>query len=40
MPLGSAELQKKIGIAPGGDVHIFGCRLADGAAALIVTSTE
>jgi hypothetical protein len=40
MPLGSAELQKKIGIAPGSDVHIFACRLADGATALIVTTAE
>jgi hypothetical protein len=40
MPLGSAELQKKIGIAPGGDVHIFACRLADGAGFLIVTTAE
>ena len=36
LPLGSAELQKKMGVAPGGDVHIFGCRLADGGAVLIV----
>ena len=35
MPLGSAELQKKLGIAPGGDTHIFACRLADGSPVLI-----
>ena len=38
MPLGSAELQKKIGVAPGGDVHIFACRLADSSSILIVTA--
>ena len=38
MPLGSAELQKKIGLAPGGDVHIFACRLADSSSILIVTA--
>jgi len=37
LPLGSAELQKRLGVAPGGDVHIFGCRLADGTSVLIVT---
>jgi hypothetical protein len=37
LPLGSAELQKRLGVAPGGNVHIFGCRLADGASVLIVT---
>ena len=37
LPLGSAELQKKLGVAPGGDTHIFACRLADGSAALIIT---
>ncbi len=37
LPLGSAELQKKMGVAPGGDTHIFACRLADGSAALIIT---
>ena len=37
LPLGSADLQKKIGVSPGGDVHIFGCRLADASAVLIVT---
>ncbi len=37
LPLGSAELQKRLGVAPGGDVHIFGCRLADGSSVLIVT---
>ena len=38
MPLGSAELQKKIGVAPGGAVHIFSCRLADSSSILIVTA--
>ena len=37
LPLGSAELQKRLGVAPGGNVHIFGCRLADGASVLIIT---
>ena len=37
LPLGSAELQKKMGVSPGGDTHIFACRLADGSAALIIT---
>ena len=37
LPLGSDALRKKMGIAPGGDTHIFGCRLADGGAVLIVT---
>ncbi|MBR5076870.1 MAG: SAM-dependent methyltransferase [Bacteroidales bacterium] len=36
LPLGSAELQKKMGLSPGGDAHIFACRLADGSAVLIV----
>ena len=37
LPLGSDALRKKMGIAPGGDTHIYGCRLADGSAVLIVT---
>ena len=37
LPLGSTELQKRMGISPGGDTHIFACRLADGAAVLLVT---
>jgi hypothetical protein len=37
LPLGSAELQKKLGIPPGGDVHIFGCRLSDNSHVLIIT---
>jgi len=37
LPLNSEALQKKLGIPPGGDTHIFGCRLADGSAVLIVT---
>ena len=37
LPLGSDALRKKMGIAPGGDTHIFGCRLADGGAVLIVS---
>jgi hypothetical protein len=36
LPLGSDALRKKLGVAPGGDVHIFGCRLADGRAVLLV----
>ncbi len=39
LPLGSAELQKRLGIASGGDVHIFGCRLADGSSVLLVTES-
>ena len=37
LPLGSAELQKRLGVASGGDVHIFGCRLVDGSSTLLVT---
>ncbi len=37
LPLGSDALRKKMGIAPGGDTHIFGCRFADGSAILIVS---
>jgi len=37
LPLGSAELQKRLGVASGGAVHIFGCRLADGSSVLLVT---
>ena len=40
LPLGSAELQKRLGVASGGDVHIFGCRLADGSSVLLVTAGE
>ena len=36
LPLGSDALRKKMGIAPGGGTHIFGCRLADGSAVLLV----
>ena len=36
LPLGSDTLRKRLGIAPGGDVHIFACRLADGNAVLLV----
>ena len=39
LPLGSAELQKRLGVASGGDVHIFGCRLADGSSVLLVTES-
>ena len=39
LPLGSAELQKRLGVASGGDVHIFGCRLADGTSVLLVTES-
>ncbi len=35
LPLTSEALQKKMGIAPGGDAHIFACRLADGSAVLL-----
>ena len=38
LPLGSDALRKKLGVAPGGDVHIFACRLADGSAVLLVCS--
>lgn len=37
LPLGSDALRKRLGLAPGGPVHVFGCRLSDGSAALIVT---
>ena len=37
LPVGSAELQKRMGVSPGGDTHIFACRVADGSAVLIVT---
>ena len=37
LPLGSAELQKRLGVASGGTVHIFGCRLADGSSVLLIT---
>ena len=40
LPLGSAELQKRLGVASGGDVHIFGCRLADSSPVLLVTESE
>ncbi len=40
LPLGSAELQKRLGVASGSDVHIFGCRLADGSSVLLVTAGE
>lgn len=36
LPLGSDALRRKLGISPGGEVHIFGCRLTDGSAVLIV----
>ena len=36
LPLGSDALRRKMGIAPGGDTHIFGCPLADGSAVLLV----
>ncbi len=39
LPLGSAELQKRLGVASGGDVHIFGCRLVDGSSVLLVTES-
>ena len=39
LPLGSAELQKRLGVASGGTVHIFGCRLADGSSVLLVTES-
>ena len=39
LPLGSPELQKKLGIPPGGDTHIFGTRLADNSPVLIITNT-
>jgi len=36
LPLSSEELRKKMGISPGGDTHIFACRIADGSALLLV----
>ena len=36
LPLGSEALRKKMGIAQGGDTHIFGCSLSDGSAVLLV----
>ena len=38
LPVGSAALQKKMGLSPGGDAHIFACRRADGSAVLLVTA--
>ena len=38
LPLGSDALRQKLGTAPGGDIHIFGCRLADGSAVLLVAA--
>ena len=40
LPLGSEALRKKMGISPGGDAHIFACRLNDGSAVLLVCSRE
>ncbi len=37
LPLRSEALRSKMGISPGGDAHIFGCRLENGSAILIVT---
>lgn len=37
LPAGSAALQKKMGVSPGGDARIFACRRADGEAVLLVT---
>lgn len=36
LPLSSEELRKKMGISPGGDAHIFACRIADGSPLLLV----
>ncbi|MDO4999170.1 MAG: hypothetical protein Q4E27_02860 [Bacteroidales bacterium] len=36
LPLSSEELRKKMGISPGGDAHIFACRIADGSTLLLV----
>jgi len=36
LPLGTDALRKKLGITPGGGVHIFACRLADDRAVLLV----
>ena len=38
LPLGSDALRQKLGTAPGGDIHIFGCRQADGSAVLLVAA--
>ena len=40
LPLGSEALRKKMGISPGGDAHIFACRLNDGSAVLLICSRE
>ena len=40
LPLGSDALRKKLGIAPGGDAHIFACRLADGGAVLLACTRQ
>ena len=40
LPLGSEALRKKMGISPGGDAHIFACRLSDGSAVLLVCGRE
>jgi hypothetical protein len=40
LPVGSEALRKKMGISPGGDAHIFACRLSDGSAVLLVCSRE
>lgn len=37
LPVGSAELQNKMGVSPGGDARIFACRQADGRAVLLIT---
>ena len=39
LPMGSEAIRKKTGVCPGGDTHIFACRLADGSAVLIVCET-
>lgn len=36
IPMSSDELRKKLGIAPGGDTHIFGCGTADRKNILII----
>ncbi len=40
LPLGSAALQKRMGVSPGGDTRIFACRRADGSPVLIVTDAS
>ena len=40
LPLRSEALRAKMGVSPGGDTHIFGCRLADGTAVLLACKKD